>query len=139
MSAMADFNAGVVEEFRANGGRVGGQFADITLILVHNVGARTGVERVSPVACSVRGDGQYAIIAANGGSPRHPSWYHNLRAHQKTTVELGDETFTVRVDEVDGAAHAELWRDLVEEFPHIEAFQARTPRRIPLLLLTRQD
>jgi deazaflavin-dependent oxidoreductase (nitroreductase family) len=139
MAGMAEFNAEVVAEFRANGGRVGGRFADTTLILVHNTGARTGVERVSPVACSDRGDGRYAIIAANGGSPRHPGWYHNLRARQKTTVELGEETFPVHVTEVDGPAHAELWRELVEEFPHIAGFQARTARRIPLLILTRVD
>ncbi|WP_447007436.1 nitroreductase/quinone reductase family protein [Saccharothrix isguenensis] len=136
---MSDFNGRVIEEFRAGGGRVGGPFADFTLILLHHVGARSGVERVTPVGCSDRGDGRFAVIAANGGSRGNPGWYHNLKAQPRITVELGAETFTVLAEEVDGAGYDELWRDLVEEFPHIAEFPARTPRRIPLFTLTRQD
>jgi deazaflavin-dependent oxidoreductase (nitroreductase family) len=139
MATMMDFNAQIVEEFRANRGRVGGQFADVTLILLHHTGARTGAARISPVGCSVRGDGRYAVIAANGGSRRNPSWYHNIKARPKITAELGTEKFTVLAAEVDGAAYTELWRELVEEFPDIAGFAARTARRIPLLLLTRQN
>jgi deazaflavin-dependent oxidoreductase (nitroreductase family) len=135
----ADFNARIIEEFRANEGRVGGQFADITLILLHHVGARSGVARVTPVGCSVQGEGRYAVIASNGGTPRNPAWYHNLRANPRTTAELGAETFAVVAQEVAGAAHAELWRRLAEEFPYIDGFQARTSRRIPLFLLTREN
>jgi deazaflavin-dependent oxidoreductase (nitroreductase family) len=134
-----DFNRKIIEEFRANEGRVGGPFDGVTVILLHHVGARSGIERVSPVACSVQGDGRFAVVAANGGSPRHPGWYHNLKAARRVTVELGTETFTVLAEEVDGSAHAELWLKLVAEFPHIAEFQTRAPRRIPLLILTRQD
>lgn len=135
----ADFNARIIEEFRANDGRVGGQFADVTLILLHHVGARSGVARVTPVGCSVQGEGRYAVIASNGGTPRNPAWYHNLRANPRTTAELGAETFGVVAEEVTGAAHTELWRALAEEFPYIDGFQARTNRRIPLFLLTREN
>jgi deazaflavin-dependent oxidoreductase (nitroreductase family) len=136
---MADFNARVVEEFRAGGGRVGGDFAEFTLILLHHVGARSGVERVSPAGCSIQGDGRYAVIAANGGAARRPGWYHNLKAHPRITVELGTETFTVLADEVEGDAHTELWDRLVAEFPHVAAFPGKAGRPIPLFLLTRQD
>ncbi|MGY0234485.1 nitroreductase family deazaflavin-dependent oxidoreductase [Longispora urticae] len=136
---MADFNARIIEEFRANGGRVGGDFAEFTLLLLHHVGATSGIRRVSPVGCSTQGDGRFAIIASNGGSARHPGWYHNLKANPRTTVELGTETFAVHAEEVAGEAHTELWGRLVEEFPHIADFPARTARRIPLFVLTRQD
>lgn len=139
MATMADFNAEIVKEFRANQGRVGGQFADVTIILLHHTGARTGEERISPVGCSIQGDGQYAVIASNGGSRRNPGWYHNLKANPKITAELGTETFTVLVEEVDGEAYTELWHTLSEEFPDITTFATRTARRIPLLLLTRQN
>jgi deazaflavin-dependent oxidoreductase (nitroreductase family) len=136
---MVDFNARIIEEFRANEGRVGGQFADFTLILIHHVGARSGVERVTPLGCSVQGEGRYAIIASNGGSPAHPAWYHNLKANPRITVELGTQTFTALAEEVEGTAYAELWQKLVAELPHIAEFPTRTTRRIPLFILTRQD
>ena len=66
-----DYNTKIIEEFRANGGRVGGPWAGITLILIHHIGAKSGIERVSPLACSLQGDSRFAIWAANGGSPIH--------------------------------------------------------------------
>ena len=76
----SDFNAKMIEEFRANGGRVGGPWAGTTLILIHHIGARSGTERVTPLGCSLQGDGRFAIVASNGGSPAHPDWYYNLKA-----------------------------------------------------------
>ncbi len=94
-SGRNDYNTKIIEEFRANTGRVGGPWAGITLILVHHIGARSGVERVSPLAYSHQGDGRYAIWAANGGSPAHPNWYHNLKAHPRIKAEVGTQTLTV--------------------------------------------
>jgi deazaflavin-dependent oxidoreductase (nitroreductase family) len=136
----SDYNAGIINEFRSNQGLVGGPWEGVTLLLLHHVGARTGIERVTPVACSPQGGGHLAIWAANGGSPTHPNWYHNLKAHPRITVELGPETFTVLAEEVGGAARAELWSKLVAEFPgQLDAAQARTTRQFPLFLLTRWD
>ncbi|HUN78686.1 MAG TPA: nitroreductase/quinone reductase family protein, partial [Solirubrobacteraceae bacterium] len=73
----ADFNAKVIDEFRANEGRVGGMFASMPILLLHHTGARSGTERVNPVAYH-EDDGRYVIIASKGGAPSHPAWYHNL-------------------------------------------------------------
>jgi deazaflavin-dependent oxidoreductase (nitroreductase family) len=88
-----------------------------TLILIHHIGAKSGIERVTPVACSPQGEGRFAIWAANGGAPIHPNWYYNLKAHPRITVEVGTQTFTVLAEELGGTARAELWPKLVAEWP----------------------
>jgi deazaflavin-dependent oxidoreductase (nitroreductase family) len=134
-----DFNTKIIEEFRANEGRVGGPLAGATIILIHHIGAKSGTERVSPLACNPQGDGRFAIVASNGGSPTHPDWVHNLRANPRIDVEVGIQTFKVLAKELDGTARAELWPKLVAESPSVGDFQARTARQIPVFLLTRQD
>jgi len=134
-----DFDSRIIEEFRANGGRVGGPFAGTPMILVHHIGARSGIERVTPLACSPQGDGRYAIVASSGGSPTHPNWYHNLKAHPMITVEVGTRTFPVRAQELDDIARAELWPKLVAESPSAGEFQTMTTRQIPVFMLIRQD
>ena len=137
--AASDFNSRMIEEFRSNEGHIGGSFAGTPMILIHHVGARSGIERVSPVACSHQGDGRFAVVASNGGSPTHPGWYYNLKAHPRTKVEAGTRTFTVLAEELDDAARAELWPKLVTEFPDVGKFQIRTARQIPVFMLTRAD
>jgi deazaflavin-dependent oxidoreductase (nitroreductase family) len=132
-----DVNAGVIEEFRANAGRVGGALAGTPMLLLHHLGARSGIEWVTPLACSLRPDGSIAIIASNGGSPNHPAWYHNLKAHPRVTVELGTQTFVAQATELDDAARADLWPDVVATAPTAGAHQARTARRIPVFILNR--
>jgi deazaflavin-dependent oxidoreductase (nitroreductase family) len=78
-------------------------------------------------------------VASNGGSPAHPDWYYNLKAHPRITVEVGSQTFTVLAEELGHAARAELWPKLVAETPALGEFQAKTPRQIPVIVLTRQD
>jgi deazaflavin-dependent oxidoreductase (nitroreductase family) len=128
----------VIAEFRANGGHVGSDLAGTPVILVHHIGARTGTERVTPLAYSSQADGRLVIAASNGGSPTHPGWYHNLTAHPTVEVELGTEAFTALAEELTGTAHAELWPKLVAASPALGEFQSRTARRIPLFALTRQ-
>jgi deazaflavin-dependent oxidoreductase (nitroreductase family) len=142
----SDYNTEIIKEFRANQGRVGGPWAGTTLILIHHIGARSGIERVTPVACSPQGEGRFAIWAANGGSPTHPSWYYNLKAHPEITAEVGAQAFTVLAQELDGTARAGLWPKLVAEWPkpvagspNLGAAQARTTRQFPVFMLTRQD
>jgi len=143
---MTDYNTTIVEEFRANGGRVGGMWEGTTLVLLHHIGAKSGIERVTPVACSPQGEGRFAIWAANGGAPIHPNWYHNLKAHPQVTVEVGAETFTALAQELAAAARAELWPKLIAQWPKpavgspdLAAAQARTARQFPVFMLTRQD
>ena len=135
----SDYNTKIIEEFRANGGRVGGPWAGTPMILIHHVGARSGIERVSPLACFPQADGRWVIVASNGGSPTHPDWYYNLKASPKIMAEVGSQTFTVVAEELDGTARARLWPKLVAEAPSVGEFQARTARQIPVIMLTRLD
>jgi deazaflavin-dependent oxidoreductase (nitroreductase family) len=141
-----EYNTEIINEFRANQGRVGGMWTGTTLILIHHIGARSGIERITPVACSPQGEGRYAIWAANGGAPTHPDWYYNLKAHPRITAEVSDQTFTVLAEELDDTASTELWPKLVAQWPKpvagspdLGAAQARTSRQFPLFMLTRQD
>jgi deazaflavin-dependent oxidoreductase (nitroreductase family) len=134
-----DFNTKIIEEFRANEGRVGGFLTGTTMILIHHIGAKSGIEYLTPLACSPQGDGRYAIVASNGGSPAHPGWYYNLKANPAIKVEVGTQTFTVLAEDLDDTARAELWPKLIAEFPVVGDYQARTTRQIPVVALTRQD
>jgi deazaflavin-dependent oxidoreductase (nitroreductase family) len=133
-----DFNQRVVEEFRANGGRVGGELAGTDIILVHHTGARSGIARITPLAYARQDESRYVIIGSNGGSPITPQWVYNLRAHPDTTVEVGTETFPVVAEELAGAAREETWQWLVGQWPSVREFQAAAPRRFPLFALTRR-
>jgi len=135
----SDYNTKIIEEFRANEGRVGGIWEGSPIILIHHIGAKSGIERVTPLGCFPLGDGRFAIVASNGGSPGHPHWYYNLKAHPAINVEVGGQTFTVVAEELDGAARAELWPTLVAEASSLAEYQAKASRQIPVFLLTRQD
>jgi deazaflavin-dependent oxidoreductase (nitroreductase family) len=134
-----DYNAKIIEEFRANEGRVGGEWAGFPLILIHHTGAKSGVERVQPLGCFPQPDGRFVIVASNGGSPAHPGWYYNLKAHPRITAEAGARTLTVVAEELHGAARAALWPALVAEVPTLGEYQAKTTRRIPVFMLTPSD
>ena len=137
--AVNEFNAGVIEEFRANAGRVGGSLAGTMIMLVHHIGARSGTERVVPLAYSPQGDGRFVIVATNGGSSTHPDWYHNLKANPRITVEVGTRTFTALAEELDDTARAAIWPSLIAQSPSVGEFQSRTTRKIPVFALTRSD
>jgi deazaflavin-dependent oxidoreductase (nitroreductase family) len=134
-----DFNNKIIEEFRANEGRVGGLLAGTPIILIHHIGARSGIERITPLACTPRGDSRYLIVASNGGSPTHPDWYYNLKANPRIKVEVGTQTFTVLAEELEGTARAELWPKLVAASSSLGEFETKTARQIPLFVLTRED
>jgi deazaflavin-dependent oxidoreductase (nitroreductase family) len=133
------FSETIIAEFRANGGRVGGSLAGTPMMLIHHVGAKSGIERVTPLACNPLDDGRFVIVASNGGSPTHPSWYYNLTASPRIEVEVGTETFTVLAEELEGTARAELWPKLIAASPSVAVFQAKTTRQIPLFVLTCED
>ena len=133
---MTEVDRRTVEEFRANGGQAGGVLAGTPLVLIHHIGARSGIEHVTPLAYLAHQDG-IAIAASNGGSPHHPAWYHNLKAHPAITVELGTERFQAAAEEQAGPARAELWTALVARFPDLARHAAGTERTIPLFLLRR--
>ena len=132
----SDYNAAIIEEFRATGGHPGGDWAGTPMILIHHIGAKSGTERVTPLGYFPAGDDRFAVIASNGGSPSHPAWYHNLKANPVITAEVGARTLTVVAEELDDAARAELWPKLVARFPTVGTYQAGTARRIPVFILT---
>jgi deazaflavin-dependent oxidoreductase (nitroreductase family) len=135
----SDFNAKVIAEFHANGGRVGGDLADTSILLLHHVGARSGLQRVTPLAYNRLDDGRIVIVASNGGSPTHPAWYHNLKTNPRVVVEIGAERFTARAEELEGAARAGVWPELIAAAQAVGAFQAQTTRQIPVFVVTRKD
>ncbi len=135
-SRPSNWNEKIIEEFRANGGKVGGYFEGAHLVLIHHIGARSGIERVNPLAYLP--DGQDMVIAATkGGHPTNPDWYHNLTAHPRIQVEVGNDTFPVEAAEVTGAERDELWRRLVEIRPGFADYETKTTRVFPMFRLTR--
>ncbi|HZM42447.1 MAG TPA: nitroreductase family deazaflavin-dependent oxidoreductase [Acidimicrobiales bacterium] len=133
------FNRSVIEEFRANEGHVSGFSARTPIMLVHHIGARSGIERITPIGCFPLGDDRYVIVASSGGSPTHPDWYHNLKAHPRIDVEVGTQAFTVLADELDARARARLWPKLVADAPDLGKHATKTARQFPVFLLTRQE
>jgi deazaflavin-dependent oxidoreductase (nitroreductase family) len=132
----ADFNRKIVDEFRANRGRVGGVFHGTPLLLLHHTGARSGTERVNPVGY-LEDDGRYVVIASNGGALNSPHWYHNLKAGPNVTIEVGTETIAVVAREATGEERERLFRTLVERFPQLAEYDQKTDRVIPVIVLSR--
>ncbi len=138
MSDADDFNAKVIEEFRANAGVVGGYFAGKPMVLVTHTGAKTGTPRVTPLVCSTEAD-RVVIIASMGGAPTNPAWYHNMVANPTVTVEFGSETYTARAVEVIGDERQRLYDQQVAVMPQFAEYAAKTTRTIPVLVLERSD
>ena len=136
MSDMNDFNTKVIAEFRANSGVVGGHFEGMPMVLVTNKGAKSGVERTTPLCCTVD-DGNIVIIASMGGAPTNPAWYHNMTTHPTVTVEFGTETYAARVEEVSGDERQRLYNQQAAVMPFFTEYQAKTTRTIPVLVLHR--
>ena len=139
MTARATRDERIIEEFRANGGRVGGPLKDTPLLLLHHIGAKSGIERVTPLVFSRQRDGTYVIIASNAGSPTHPAWYRNLKANPGVNIEVGSETFPVQAEELGGDVREALWPKLLAASPSLREYHAKTARQIPLFRLTRAD
>ena len=130
-----DFNAKVIEEFRANEGRVGGPFGGMELLLLHHTGARSGTGRTNPLAYMKDGD-RYVIFASKGGAPTNPDWYYNIKAHPDTTIEVGTETLPVAVSEATGEERDRLFAAQAERSPQFAEYQEKAGRTIPVMILT---
>ncbi len=95
---MSDRNKAVIDEFRANEGKIGGHFEEMTLLLLHTKGAKSGEPRLNPVAYLAESE-KYIIIASKGGAPTNPAWYHNIVAYPEVTVEVGAEKFQAHAED----------------------------------------
>lgn len=133
---MPDFNQQIIAEFRANGGKVGGMFADRPLLLLTSTGAKSGQPRVTPLAYVADGD-RLAIIASKGGAPSNPDWYYNLLAHPTATVEVKDQRFQVRATVANPAERDRLYARMAEQISSFADYEKKTTRKIPVLLLER--
>ena len=137
MGSPQDWNKQVIEEFRANGGKVGGMFEGRTLLLLHTVGAKSQQPRVNPVAC-VKDSDRLVVIASKGGAPTNPDWYYNLVANPSASVEVGTEQFKVRATVAEEPERTHLYQQMVAVMPGFAEYEQKTTRKIPVIVLTRQ-
>jgi deazaflavin-dependent oxidoreductase (nitroreductase family) len=129
-----DFNAGVIEEFRANGGTAGGMFEGKPLLLLHNVGAKSGTDFVTPLVYLADGD-NWVIFASKGGAPNNPGWYHNLKAQPAVSIEIGSDTVEVTAEEATGDERNRLYSIQEEQQPQFVEYAQKTDRKIPVIVL----
>jgi deazaflavin-dependent oxidoreductase (nitroreductase family) len=136
MSSPNNFNQSIIEEFRANGGKVGAPFVNGSLLLLTSVGAKSGQPRINPLAYISDGD-HLAIVASKAGAPTNPDWYYNLLANPLATVEVGSERFQVRAAVAEEQERERLYTKMVERIPGFAAYQQKTSRKIPVVILSR--
>ena len=135
---MNDYNAKVIEEFRANDGKVGGPFEGAPLLLLHTTGARSGEARLHPVMYLDDGD-RYVIYASKAGADTNPDWYHNLKANPDASIEVGTDTVEVVAVEATGDERDQLFERVVEKFSAFGGYAEKTNRTIPVMLLNPAD
>ena len=134
---MSDFNQGIIEEFRANGGKVGGYFAGANMLLLHTIGAKSGQPRTNPLVYVTDGD-RLVVIASKGGADQNPDWYHNLLANPAVTVELGNEQFQARATAVtEEPERSRLYAKMVAHRSGFADYEKKTSRKIPAIVLER--
>ena len=136
MSDTKSFNAGIIDEFRANGGKVGGMFEGAPMILLTTTGAKSGNPYTTPVV-HTNDDDRIVIIASKAGAPSNPDWYYNLVANPEVTVELGTETFQATASVAKGEERQRLYDAQAEAMPNFKEYAENTTREIPVVLLTR--
>jgi deazaflavin-dependent oxidoreductase (nitroreductase family) len=136
MSEANDFNQRIVEEFRANDGKVGGPFQGLPLVLLHHTGAKSGIERVNPLAYQRIRDDSVAIFASKGGAPTNPDWYHNLVANPSASIEIGTQRYDVTARVASGDERQRIWGAQKEAFPNFAEYETTSGgREIPVVVL----
>lgn len=130
------FNRGIIEDFRANEGRVGGPFKGAPMILITHTGAKSGKTYTTPLVYTRDGD-RLVIIASKGGAPKSPAWFHNLVANPTVEVEVGTERFTATASVAEGEERQRLFDAQAALMPNFDQYQAATDRVIPVVVLTR--
>lgn len=132
---MSDWNTKIIEEFRANGGEVGGAFAGRPLLLLHHKGAKSGTHRVTPLMYEDLDEG-YAVFASKGGADTNPDWLYNLKANPQTSIEVGNDRIDVRARIAEGEEHEIIWEKWKRDWHFFAEYEAKTSRdRIPVVVL----
>lgn len=136
MDEINNFNQQIIEEFRANSGKVGGPFEGATMLVLHTVGRKSGAERLNPLAYQAL-DGGWAIFGSKAGATSHPDWYYNLVADPNVSVEVGTETVDVFARELDGDEREAVWSQQKADSPVFAEYeQSAAGRKIPVIALT---
>lgn len=134
MADVADWNSKIIAEFRANAGKVGGQFEGAPLLLLHTTGAKSGRERVNPVMYLALDHG-YAVFASKGGAPVNPDWFYNLLANPRVRAEIGTETVELTARVADGQSRERIWTTQKSAYPGFADYERKTTRQIPVVIL----
>ena len=144
-----DFNQKIIDEFRANDGKVGGPFEGAPLLLLHTTGAKTGKQRIAPLAYGRDGDhvvvfgskaedGDHVVVfGSKAGAPTHPDWYHNLVANPRVTVEIGTEQYDADARITEGEERERIWEKQKRDIPNFNEYEKLTDREIPVIVLER--
>ena len=132
---MSDWNQKIIEEFRANGGKVGGPFEGATMVLLHTTGAKSRAERLSPLVTQPDGGRRWLIFASKGGAPTNPDWFHNIKAGGPVSIEVGTETVAVSARVLEGEERERYWTKQKELMPGFAEYEQKTTREIPVILL----
>jgi len=133
---VSDWNKEIIEEFRANDGKVGGHFANNTLILLHTTGAKSGQERINPLATFEDGD-RLVVVASKGGAPSNPDWFYNVVANPDVTVEYGTEKFQARANITSEPERTRLYEKMESELSSFSEYKLKAGRVIPVVTLSR--
>lgn len=136
---MANWNQEIIAEFRANEGRVGGRFDNQPLLLLHHRGAKSGTERINPLAYQKLSNDSWAVFGSKGGAPTNPDWFHNVRANPDVVVEIGTETIPVIARVATGDERTEIWERQKGFNPGFASYETKTNREIPVVILERDD
>ena len=131
---MTGWNSKIIEEFRANEGRVGGPFDGAPLLLLHTVGAKTGKQRVNPMMYQQVAGG-YAVFASKGGAPTNPDWYHNVLAHPRVSAEIGARMVEFLARVAAGEERGTIWAAQKAAYPGFADYERKTARQIPVIIL----
>jgi deazaflavin-dependent oxidoreductase (nitroreductase family) len=135
---MSDWNTAIIEEFRANGGKVGGNFEGAPLLLLHTTGAKSGQERVAPVMyLDDPENDRLLVFASKAGAPTHPDWYHNLKANPTVTLEVGTDTYTATASELPLDERNTYYAKQAALYPGFQEYEEKTDRVIPVIALTK--
>lgn len=137
VNAIHDWNRNIIEEFRANEGKVGGPFEGAPMVLLTHTGRKSGQQRTNPLVYMADGD-RYLIFASKGGAPTDPDWFNNLKANPDASVEIGTEKFDVTATEITGEERDRLWARNVAQRPAFGEYEQKTTRKIPVVALTRK-
>jgi deazaflavin-dependent oxidoreductase (nitroreductase family) len=131
-----DYNQSIIDEFRARDGKVGGRFEGFPLVLLHHTGAKSGIERVNPLAYQRLGDDSVAVFASKGGAPTNPDWFHNLVANPTTSIEIGAECYRVKARVATGEERERIWEAQKKAVPNFAKYETTAgSREIPVVVL----